>query len=194
MTARVESVAVFTGGSAGGSPVFAQAARDFGRQLALDGRRLVYGGGAIGLMGAVADAAIEAGGEVVGVMPTRLLDKEIGHKGLTELVVCDTMHERKAAMAARADAFVALPGGVGTLEEIFEAWTWQQIGYHAKPVAFFEVDGYWAPLLAALSSMSARGFMRGPYLDSLVVGTDAAHLLAELDDWTPPSSDFTLPG
>ena len=187
-------LAVYTGSAFGNDPAYAAAAATLGRHLAEAGIGIVYGGAKVGLMGAVADAALAAGGEVIGVIPTRLVDKEVAHPGLTELVVVDTMHERKAAMADRADAFVALPGGAGTLEEIFEVWTWQQIGYHAKPVAFLDVAGYWQPLLAALNGMAGAGFMRQPYLDALVVEADPLTLVESLTSWTPPEQGWMRPG
>lgn len=187
-------IAVFTGSAPGVEPVYAVAAAAFGRHLAEVGIGIVYGGARVGLMGSVADAALGAGGEVIGVMPKALVDKEIAHTGLTELITCDTMHERKAAMADRADAFVALPGGAGTLEEIFEVWTWQQIGYHAKPVAFYDSAGYWQGLLTALAEMATAGFMRQPYLDSLVVESEPAALVSALRTWSPPPETWIAPG
>ncbi len=193
MTA-VRRLAVFTGSASGTDPTYAAAAATLGRHLAEAGIGIVYGGAHVGLMGAVADAALAAGGEVIGVMPKALVDREIDHTGLTELITCGTMHERKAAMADRADAFVALPGGAGTLEEIFEVWTWQQIGYHAKPVAFYDTGGYWQGLLTALAEMADAGFMRQPYLDSLVVESEPAALVAALTSWTPPPETWMAPG
>src|SRR5438876_640209 len=146
----IQSICVFCASSTGRDPAFAASARSFGALLACEGITLVYGGGHVGLMGALADACVGAGGRVVGVIPCALWDREVGHRGLSELHVVETMHERKAKMASLADAFVALPGGLGTLEEIFEVWTWGQLGIHTKPCAFFDVDGYYAPLLAFL--------------------------------------------
>ncbi|MBF3199764.1 TIGR00730 family Rossman fold protein, partial [Pseudomonas aeruginosa] len=140
MTLR--SVCVFCGASPGASPVYQEAAVALGRHLAERGLTLVYGGGAVGLMGTVADAALAAGGEVIGIIPQSLQEAEIGHKGLTRLEVVDGMHARKARMAELADAFIALPGGLGTLEELFEVWTWGQLGYHAKPLGLLEVNGF----------------------------------------------------
>ncbi|MFI7482598.1 TIGR00730 family Rossman fold protein [Kocuria sp. M1R5S2] len=179
-------LAVYTGASRGSDPQLADAARDFATALARRGVGIVYGGGHVGLMGAVADAALSCGGEVVGVMPQALVDREAAHPGLTELRVVRTLHERKAGMAALADGFVALPGGLGTLEEIFEAWTWLQLGLHAKPVGFLNVDGYWTPLLEAVASMSAAGLVHPEHRDAPVVARDAAELLDGFAAWRAP--------
>lgn len=152
------SVCVFCGSRPGHDPIHAVTARELGRLLALRGHRLVYGGGRVGLMGAVADAALQAGGEVVGVIPQFLLDREVGHAGV-RLEVVGTMHERKARMAELADAFLTLPGGLGTLEEVLEVMTWHQLGLHNKPIGFLDSDGYFPPLLKALDAVSAAGFM-----------------------------------
>jgi len=179
-------LAVYTGASLGSDPQFVEAARAFATALARRGVGIVYGGGHVGLMGTVADAALAAGGEVIGVMPQSLVDDETAHTGLTELRVVQTMHERKAGMADLADGFVALPGGLGTLEEIFEAWTWLQLGVHAKPVGFLNVSGYWTPLLDAVASMSAAGLVRPDYLAAAVVAQDADELLARFAGWQAP--------
>ncbi|MDQ2755642.1 MAG: TIGR00730 family Rossman fold protein [Actinomycetota bacterium] len=175
-------VALFTGSASGHDPRYASAATELGRHLATSGIGVVYGGAHVGLMGLVADAVLAEGGEVVGVIPRALHERELAHQGLTELVTVETMHERKAEMASRADAFVALPGGAGTLEEIFEVWTWQQLGYHDKPVAFYDTAGYWRPLLEALAGMTDAGFVRRPALDTLVVADRPEQLLALLRD------------
>ena len=140
-------LAVFTGSSFGRSERYTEAARAVGTHLAEQGIGVVYGGGHVGLMGVVADAAMAAGGEVIGVIPQGLADRELAHHGLTRLEVVATMHERKALMADLSDGFVSLPGGAGTLEEFFEVWTWQQLGIHAKPVCLYDVDGFWQPML-----------------------------------------------
>ena len=139
----MKSIGIFCGSSAGEHPLYLDTARLVGRTLAQQGLALVYGGGKVGLMGAVADAALEAGGVVIGVMPRGLVEREIAHRGLTELHVVEDMHERKTKMAALADGFIALPGGAGTLEEIFEQWTWAQLGIHEKPCAFLNIKGYY---------------------------------------------------
>ena len=174
------SVCVFCGSSAGATEAYADAARSLGRELAASGRRLVYGGASVGLMGIVADAALEAGGEVVGVIPRAMLGREIAHGGLTRLHVVETMHERKAMMAEMADAFVALPGGLGTLEELFEVWTWAQLGLHRKPCALLDVGGYYGDLIAFLDHAVATGFVRPAHRAMLVVETNAAVLLERL--------------
>lgn len=162
-------VAVFTGSRDGSDARWEQATTQVTRHLVRHGLGVVYGGATVGLMGAVADVALEEGAEVIGVIPRGLFTREVAHRGVTELIEVDTMHERKAEMAARADAFVALPGGIGTLEEIFEAWTWQQLGLHDKPVAFYDVHGYWTPLVRALDHMVEAGFLERRLRENLVI-------------------------
>jgi uncharacterized protein (TIGR00730 family) len=171
------AVAVYCGSRFGDSPAFADAARALGRLIGQRGATLVYGGGRVGLMGTVADAVIAAGGQVVGVIPQALMDREVGHAGLTELHVVQTMHERKQLMADRADAFISLPGGIGTLEELYEVWSWQQLGYHDKPVALLNVEGYYDALLEFHRAMHARGFVSDAQFNALLVDTDPARLL-----------------
>jgi uncharacterized protein (TIGR00730 family) len=177
---RPFSLAVYCGSRFGDSAAFADAARQLGRLLGERGGELVYGGGRVGLMGAVADATLAAGGRVVGVIPQALMDREVGHLGLSELHVVQTMHERKQLMAERADAFIALPGGIGTLEELYEVWSWQQLGYHDKPVALLDVEGYYGALSAFHATMHARGFVSDAQHAALMVDTDAARLLDRL--------------
>jgi uncharacterized protein (TIGR00730 family) len=153
-------VCVFCGSARGSSPAYAEAAAELGAALAASGTGLVYGGGDVGLMGIVADATLAAGGEVIGVMPEALVAKEIAHRGLTELRVTGSMHERKALMAELADGFIALPGGLGTFDELCEILTWGQLGLHNKPVVLLDVDGYWGPFSALLDSAVAAGFLR----------------------------------
>lgn len=174
---RPFSVAVYCGSRFGDSPAFGQAARTLGELIGRSGATLVYGGGRVGLMGTVADAVMASGGQVVGVIPQALMDREVGHSGLTELHVVQTMHERKQLMAERADAFISLPGGIGTLEELYEVWSWQQLGYHDKPVALLNVDGYYDPLLEFHGAMHSRGFVSDAQFNALLVGTDPALLL-----------------
>ena len=169
-------IAVFTG-SRSGPPAHAEAAAAFATGLAAAGVGIVYGGGHVGLMGVVADAALAAGGEVVGVIPQHLVDDELAHPGLPRLEVVGSMHERKARMADLSDAFVALPGAAGTLEELFEAWTWGMLGLHTKPTALLDVDGFWQPLLAQLRRMVDDGYLDGGRLDALGMVPDAAGLL-----------------
>jgi uncharacterized protein (TIGR00730 family) len=180
MTADSFAVAVYCGSRFGDAPAFAEAARALGRLIAQDGATLVYGGGRVGLMGAVADAALAAGGRVVGVIPQALMDREVGHVGLSELHVVQTMHDRKQLMAERADAFISLPGGIGTLEELYEMWSWQQLGYHDKPVALLNVDGYYDSLLEFMRVSHVRGFVSRAQFDALMVDDDAAKLLARV--------------
>ncbi|WP_182898931.1 TIGR00730 family Rossman fold protein [Microbispora sp. H10830] len=165
----MKRIAIFTGSSPGADSGYAEVAADVGRELARRGIGVVYGGGRAGLMGAVADGARQAGGEVIGVIPREMVDREWAHHGITELHVCETMHERKAMMAEKADAFLALPGGLGTLEEIFEVWTWRQLGFHRKPVGFLNANGFWSPLLRALDAIVAGGFLSVVALEDIVV-------------------------
>ena len=179
-------VCVFCGSSHGASPVYTEAARDLGRRIAQRGMGLVYGGGKVGLMGEVADAALAAGGEVIGVIPYALQAREVGHKGLTELRVVDSMHERKALMADLSDGFLALPGGIGTLEEMFEVWTWGQLGLHSKPCALLDVAGYYSPLLAFLDHTVNEGFLREAHRAVLLVDADPEALLDRMAGFRPP--------
>lgn len=189
----IQSVCIYCGSSPGNDPAFAAAATSFAGTMAARGLRLVYGGGSVGLMGVVADTVLNAGGQVIGIIPERLWNKEVGHRGLTALEVVPDMHTRKARMVDLADAFVALPGAFGTLDELFEVLTWQQIGYHQKPVGLLNVDGYFDHLLAFVQHSYEKGFLRKVHLDALVVDTDPARLLdrlaqvslAEVDKWAP---------
>jgi uncharacterized protein (TIGR00730 family) len=185
----VRRVCVFCGSSVGAQPAYAAGARALGRLLAERGVGLVYGGASVGLMGAVADAALAAGGDVVGVMPRALVDKEVAHAGLADLRVVDTMHARKALMAELADAFVALPGGLGTFEELFEVWTWAQLGLHRKPVALLDVAGFYGPLAAFLDAAVAERFVRPEHRGMLLVEEDPAALLDRLAAYRPPVVD-----
>lgn len=171
------SVCVYCGSRFGDDPAFERVARLLGTRLGARRGQLVYGGGRVGLMGAVADAALAAGARVVGVIPQALMDREVGHAGLSELHVVQTMHERKQLMAERADAFVALPGGIGTLEELYEVWSWQQLGYHDKPVALLNVDGYYDELLAFMRTGHRRGFVSDAQHGALIVDDDVERLL-----------------
>ena len=179
MTARF-SVCVYCGSRDGDDGAYAAAAETVGTTIGQRGWQLVYGGGRSGLMGRVADAALVAGAPVVGVIPTSLMQREVGHTGLTELHVVDTMHERKLMLAQRSDAFIALPGGIGTLEELFETWSWRQLGYHDKPIGLLNVAGCYDELLAFLDRTAARGFMTVEQRALLEVGADPAALLDRL--------------
>jgi uncharacterized protein (TIGR00730 family) len=182
----MKSVCVFCGSNPGRDPAYMQSATDMGRLLGERGIKMIYGGGSVGLMGAAADACLDAGGQVVGVIPRSLLQREQGHGRLTEQHVVGTMHERKALMNRLSDGFVILPGGVGTLEEFFEIWSWANLGIHAKPFGVLEVNGFWAPLLAFLDRMTADGFVRPEFRALLRVATVPADLLQAMDDYTAP--------
>lgn len=161
-----------------------------GKAIAEAGHGLVFGGGKVGLMGILADAVLEHGGEVIGVIPQMLKDKEVAHTGVTELFVVDDMHQRKAKMNSLAKAFIAMPGGPGTLEEIFEVWTWAQLGYHEKPCAFFNVAGYYDPLFSFLDNMREASFLKPVYRDMLIVDDDPNQLLARFEDYTSPQTKW----
>jgi len=180
---------VFSGSSSGRTPAYTEAARGLGEALAEAGIGLVYGGASVGLMGTLADAALGAGGEVVGVMPQSLIDKEVGHPGLSDLRVVGSMHERKALMADLSDGFIALPGGVGTLEELFEVWTWAQLGHHRKPCALFNVDGYYDSLAVFLDEVVREQFVKPVHRDMLIVERELPDLLAAIDAYAPPVVD-----
>lgn len=183
MTSRSKdklSICVYCGSRFGNSPAFLAAAQALGREIAQRGWRMVYGGGNVGLMGATADAAMAAGAEVVGVIPERLLNREVGHRGVTELHVVQTMHERKKLMAELADAFVALPGGIGTFEELFEVWTWRHLGYHDQPIGLLNIEGFYDPLLTFMTHTERAGFVDAEQQSMLAVGTDPAALLDQL--------------
>lgn len=176
---------VFTGSNEGANVAYGAAAARMGRVLAEEGIELVYGGGRVGLMGIVADSCLAAGGRVTGVIPKFLMDLEVGHEGLTDLRVVASMHERKALMADLSDGFVALPGGIGTMEEIFEVWTWGQLGNHGKPVGLLNVHGYYDPLRTFIDHMVAERFLRAEHRGMLLVETEPAALVASFRAWTP---------
>ena len=185
------SVCVFCGSKTGRHPEFAETAREFGHGLAQAGMQLVYGGGNIGLMGIVADAALDAGGKVIGVIPESLLSRELGHSGVTDLQVVDSMHTRKARMADQSHAFVALPGGLGTFEELFEVVTWAQLQLHTKPVGLLNVAGYYDKLIEFLESTVSAGFVSPHHHQLLHVFTDVPQLLDWLQD--QPARSSSLP-
>lgn len=180
---------VFCGSSKGSDPAYAEAARELGLILARERISLVFGGGSVGLMGVVADAVLEGGGEAIGVIPHGLSAREVGHKGLTQMHVVDTMHERKQMMAELADGFIALPGGLGTFEEVFEVWTWSQLGMHAKPIGFLDVNGFYAPLMTFLDRAVDAGFIRPKFRSIAMVETDPERLLARFREWEPPETE-----
>jgi uncharacterized protein (TIGR00730 family) len=171
------NICVYCGSRPGVLPAYAQAARDLGQAIASQGHGLVYGGGNVGLMGIVADAVLGAGGPVVGVIPEALVQREVGHQGLSEQFVVPDMHVRKRMMAERADAFIALPGGIGTLEELFEVWTWRQLGYHDKPIGLLNVAGFYDHLLRFMDHTVAQGFLDEAQRRMPLVDTDPAVLL-----------------
>jgi uncharacterized protein (TIGR00730 family) len=181
-------VCVYAGSSAGAKPQYADAARALARVLCARRRGIVFGGSRAGLMGALADEALARGGEVIGVIPRYLVEREVAHRSLTDLHVVATMHERKALMAELADAFVALPGGIGTLEELVEMLTWAQLGLHAKPIGIVNVDGYYDNLLAFLQHAVGEGFLSPATRERLVVESDPAALLDELDQRAQPAT------
>ena len=174
------SICVYCASRAGKDPAFAEAAKAVGAWIGWHGGQLVYGGGSNGLMGIMADAALAAGAEVVGIIPKSMVEREWAHQGCHELLVVETMHERKRLMAERADAFLALPGGIGTFEEFFEAWTWRQLGYHGKPVALLNLAGYYDPLLQFLEGSVGAGFMDRGQMDLIQIGDDLTSLLPKL--------------
>lgn len=186
---RMKRVCVFCGSSPGAREDYAATARQLAGDLVARGCELVYGGGNVGLMGVVADAVLARGGRVIGVIPEVLLAKEVAHRGLTELRVVASMHERKAVMADLADAFVALPGGLGTLEELFEVLTWSQLGLHAKPCGLLNVCGYFDGLLAFLDHAVQERLLKDKHRALLLGGDDPASLLDRLEAWRPPLVD-----
>lgn len=188
----MKSLCVYCGSNSGASPAYAEAAIALGTRMARDGIRLVYGGGNIGLMGTVADAVLAAGGDVVGVIPKQLVDMEVAHLGLTQLDVVGSMHERKSRMFDLADAFVALPGGFGTLEEIVEMLTWRQLGIGNKPCAILDVDGYWSPLIAMMDRMVEDRFLHPGQREDLWTGRDIDAMLGWMRDYRPANASKWL--
>lgn len=176
----MKAIAVYCGANGGASEVYADAARAMGRALVANNIALVYGGGHVGLMGTIADAVLAAGGTVTGVIPQQLVDRELAHPGLTELFVVRDMHERKAMMARLSDGFIAMPGGMGTLEELFEMLTWSQLGIHAKPIGVLNVDGFYDQLVGFLGHVEGEGFIRPQHSGLLKVASEPQALLALL--------------
>ena len=183
----LHTVCVFCAANPGVNPAYATQATAMGRFLAESGRRVVFGGGRTGLMGALAEGALAAGGEVIGIMPRHLVDREVAHTGLTELLVVESMHERKSRLADLSDGFLAMPGGLGTLEELFEVWTWGQLGLHRKPYGILEVGGFFGPLLGFIDHAVREGFIRQEYRDLLVVDTEPASLISRMEAMSPPA-------
>jgi uncharacterized protein (TIGR00730 family) len=189
----MKAVCVFCGSNVGRNPAYHEAAVAVGTALAKAGLKLVYGGGKIGLMGAVADAIIAAGGPAAGVMPRALFQREIAHAGLSELHVVETMHQRKTKMAELADGFIALPGGAGTLEEFFEQWTWAQLGIHRKPCGLLNVQDYFSPLIAMMQKTVAEGFTGERYFEMLVIETSIEPMLQRFATYSPPPQKSHAP-
>lgn len=186
-TVHLDTVCVFCAANPGHDPLHQESAARMGRYLARTNRRVVYGGGRTGLMGALADAALAAGGEVIGIMPRHLVDREVAHTGLSTLHVVESMHERKALLSRLSDGFLALAGGLGTLEELFETWTWGQLGLHRKPYGILNVAGFYTPLLDFLDHAVQAGFIGRSYRDLLVVATEPEALLARMEAVEPPA-------
>jgi uncharacterized protein (TIGR00730 family) len=186
---KLSSVCVFCASSRGVDPAFATAAASLGRLMATRQIQLVYGGAHVGLMGVLADAALGAGGAVHGVITRALEGKEIAHRGLTTLEIVETMHKRKAAMADRAEGFIMMPGGFGTLDEFFESVTWTQLGIHRKPCGILNVGGFFEPLLALFERATAEGFVRADHRDMIIVEADPATMIDRLSSWTPVTTD-----
>lgn len=184
---------IYCGSSYGNNELYADAAREMGRTLAQRGIDLVYGGGRVGLMGALAEAALRANGTVIGVMPRSLVDREIQHTGLSELHIVATMHDRKTRMAELADGFIALPGGAGTFEEILEQWTWAQLGIHQKPCGFLNTNGYFDPLRRMIAQMVDEGFLRPEHASMLAFDTEPAALIDAFGGYSPPVTEWQPP-
>lgn len=185
----MKSICVYCGSNAGNKPAYADRARSLGTRIARDGLQLVYGGGNVGLMGIVADAVLAGGGEVIGVIPEQLVKWEVAHTGLTRQEVVGSMHERKARMFDLADAFIALPGGFGTLDEMFEMLTWRQLGLGRKPCAFLDVDGFYTPLMGMIDRMVEERFLHADQRHDLWHGEDIDTLFAWMRDYTPALAD-----
>lgn len=181
----MNSICIFCGSSFGHDPIYQQMASITGQTIAKQGKTLVYGGGRSGLMGVVANSALQAGGQVIGVIPKALVDRELAHTGLTELHIVEDMHERKTKMAELADAFIALPGGAGTLEEIFEQWTWSQLGIHQKPCAFLNVEGFYDDLLKMIQLSVDKGFSQARFVDKLIASERVDDILAAFARYEP---------
>lgn len=177
MPVKIESISVFCGSRSGDNPIFSSAASQLGTLIANKKIKLIYGAGNIGLMGVIADACLAANGYVIGVIPTKLVDKEVAHKGLTEIFIVDSMHERKALMASKSDAFIALPGGFGTCDELFEILTWAQLGIHHNPIGILNTEGFFDPLLVWIDQMIGQGFVKPKFRELLLIASKPEDLL-----------------
>jgi uncharacterized protein (TIGR00730 family) len=184
---RFSRVCVYAGSASGANPDYAEASRTVVTEVVRRGAGVVYGGGSLGLMGVLADAAAQAGGEVIGVIPRFLDEREVTHHGVSDLRVVETMHERKMLMADLADAFLVLPGGIGTLEEVIEMLSWSQLGLHRKPIGLLDVDGFWAPLVGLLDHMTAEKFVGLDHRRLLLADADPFALLDAMEAWEPPA-------
>ncbi|WP_018150910.1 LOG family protein [Leeia oryzae] len=184
-------LAVFCGSHAGHDAVFTDAAIALGKALADQDIELVYGGGKVGLMGEIANAVMQHGGVVTGVIPEALKQKELAHTGITRLHVVDDMHQRKNMMASLSDGFIAMPGAAGTLEEFFEVWTWAQLGYHQKPCAILNVNGFFDPLIEMMQKVVAHGFMRDAHLDMIIISQDPAEILRQMKEYKAPGTKWS---
>ena len=189
---QIKSITVFCGSSMGLQPIFKTVANALGQHLATNGIQLVYGGAKVGLMGELANGAIQSGGKVIGVLPQFLSSVEIAHKGLSELILVDSMHERKAKMAALSDGFIALPGGFGTLEELFEILTWGQLGLHKKPIGILNVGGFYDALMTLLDTMVANGLLKKANRNMLLVADSVDVLLSQMATYQAPTEDKWL--
>ena len=188
----MSSIAIFCGSAPGKDSVFVENARKVGETLAAQGKTLIYGGGRSGLMGVVADSTLAAGGRAIGVMPESLAKYELAHPHLTELYIVENMHARKIKMSELAEGFIALPGGSGTLEEIFEQWTWAQLGIHSKPCAFLNVDGFYDDLLKFLKMTTDKGFTHARFTDSLIVSDSVKAILKQMDQFQAPEPKWGM--
>lgn len=186
----MRSIGVFCGANAGENPVYSEGATQLGELMAAQGVKLVYGGGNVGLMGVIADAVLACQGVGIGVIPQSLVDREVAHTGLQELIVVETMHERKAIMAARSDAFIAMPGGFGTFDEICEIITWNQLGIIKKPVAFYNINGYWDKFFEMIDHTVAEGFVKFDQRENLIIESDPEVLLSKIRAYSDATSDY----
>lgn len=186
------SIAIFCSSALGSDQIFSETARQVGHTIAEQGKTLVYGGGRSGLMGIVADSALEAGGQVIGVIPHVLVDRELAHQGLTELHVVKDMQERKLKMSALSDGFIAMPGGAGTLEEIFEQWTWAQLGIHEKPCAFLNVQDFYTGLIQFIQHTTEQGFTKERFTEKLIVSEDFTEILNQFDHYAAPQAKWGM--
>ncbi|PMC34025.1 TIGR00730 family Rossman fold protein [Bacillus sp. UMB0899] len=182
----MKRISVFCGSSPGASPLYLEAAEKLGHQLAKEGITLVYGGSKLGVMGTVANASLQAGGEVIGVIPKMLMERELAHTNLTELILVNTMHERKAKMEQLSDGFIILPGGPGTMEEFFEVYTWAQLGEHQKPIGMINANQYYDKLLAFFDHMIREEFLKPEYHSMVIVEQDAQELINKFRTYKPP--------